>query len=75
MQYATLVNTWTWVQLPKFYGVIEINDVILFVEKKHKVVELNRPIFISISVLELSKTLMGFNYKYMKPTFPGIKLC
>ena len=65
-----------WVRNPKFYGVIQINDDTLIVEKKKGKVILNKPIYIGFSILDVSKTLMyDFHYNFAKPNLPNVQLC
>ena len=56
-----------WVRMPQFYGVIEINEDTLIVERKLRTVLLKKPIYVGFSILEISKTLMyDFHYNYMR---------
>ena len=50
---------------------------LLTVEMKKTKVKMNKPIYLSLSILEISKTLMyEFWYNYMKPKYgDNVKLC
>ena len=50
---------------------------LLAIEMKKTKVKMNKPAYLGLSILEISKTLMyEFWYDYMKPTYgDNIKLC
>ena len=54
-----------------------INVVYLAIEMKMTKVKMNKPVYLALSILEISKTLMyEFWYDYMKPKYgDNVKLC
>ena len=65
-----------WVRNPAFYGVIEITEDTLLIEKKIRKVKLNKPMYDGFSILDISKTLMyDFHYNFAKPNLPNVQLC
>eukprot|EP00794_Sanderia_malayensis_P013188 gene13188-biopygen10516 len=76
MPYGDGIVLRRWVRNPKFYGVIEINEDTLLVEKKIGKVKLNKPMYVGFSILDISKTLMyDFHYNFAKPNLPNVPLC
>jgi hypothetical protein len=58
------------VAMPNFNSVSILDENFVAVQMNKLSVELDRPIYVGFSVLELSKTLMySFHYDYMLPTF------
>ena len=54
-----------------------ISEDLSIIEMKKPEVKMNKPIYLGLSILEISKTLMyEFWYDYMKPKYNGnVKLC
>ena len=61
---------------PGFKRFAIFDENLVGVELVKPVVELNKPIYVGATVLELSKlTMMHFFYKVFKPRFPEAELC
>ena len=62
---------------PNFRTINLISEDFLIIEMKKTKVKMNKPIYLGLSILEISKTLMyEFWYDYMKPKFDNkVKLC
>ena len=62
---------------PKYQTKKWFSENLLAVEMKKAKVKMNKPIYLGLSILELSKTLMyEFRYDYMKPKYgDDVKLC
>ena len=53
-----------------------ISEDLSIIEMKKTKVKMNKPIYLGLSLLEISKTLMyEFWYDYMKPKYNDVKLC
>ena len=60
---------------PTYKSVIEISDEICAVERIKATVTLNKPIYLGLCVLDLSKVLMyDFYYNKLSQIFPNVKL-
>ena len=56
---------------PEYQGYKEFNESLYAISMKKKEVKLNKPVFIGVAVLELSKLLMyEFYYDYFKKKYP-----
>ena len=65
-----------YVRLPNFYNSIEITDEISIIQFKYGEVMLNKPIYVGLSILDISKTLMyNCHYEFMMKKFinDGVK--
>ena len=65
-----------YVRLPNFYNSIEITDEISIIQFKYREVKLDKPIYVGLSILDISKTLMyNFQYEFMMKKFikDGVK--
>ena len=65
-----------YVRLPNLYNSIEITDEISIIQFKYSEVKLNKPIYVGLSILDISKTLMyNFHYEFMMKKFikDGVK--
>ena len=62
---------------PKYHTINLISEDLSIIEMKKTKVEMNKPIYLGLSILEISKTLMyEFWYDYMKPKYANnVKLC
>ena len=62
---------------PKYHTVNLISEDLSIIEMKKTKVKMNKPIYLGLSILEISKTLMyEFWYDYMKPKYANnVKLC
>ena len=62
---------------PNYHTVTLISEDLSIIERKKTKVKMNRPIYLGLSILEISKTLMHeFWYDYMKPKYGNdVKLC
>ena len=62
---------------PNYHTINLISEDLSIIEKKKTKVKMNKPIYLGLSILEISKTLMyEFWYDYMKPKYNGnVKLC
>ena len=62
---------------PNYYTINLISEDLSITEIKKTKVKMNKPIYLGLSVLEISKTLMyEFWYDYMKPKYDNdVKLC
>ena len=62
---------------PNYHTINYISEDLSIIEMKRTKVEMNKPIYLGLSVLEISKLLMyEFWYDYMKPKYDdNIKLC
>ena len=59
-----------YVRLPYFYNSIEITDEISIIQFKYSEVKLNKPIYVGLSILDISKILMyNFHYEFMMKKF------
>ena len=65
-----------YVRLPNVYTSIEITDEISIIQFKYSEVKLDKPIYVGLSILDISKTLMyNFHYEFMMKKFikDGVK--
>ena len=62
---------------PNYHTINLISEDFSIIEMKKTKVKMNKPIYLGLSILEISKTLMyGFWYDYMKPKYnSNVKLC
>ena len=62
---------------PNYHTINLISEDLSIIEMKKTKVKMNKPIYLSLSILEISKTLMyEFWYDYMKPKYNNdVKLC
>ena len=62
---------------PNYHTINLISEDLSIIEMKKTKVKMNQPIYLGLSILEISKTLMyEFWYDYMKPKYNGnVKLC
>ena len=62
---------------PNYYTINLISEDLSIIEMKKTKVKMNKPIYLGLSMLEISKTLMyEFWYDYMKPKYNNdVKLC
>ena len=62
---------------PNYHTINLITEDLSIIEMKNTKVKMNKPIYLGLSILEISKTLMyEFWYDYMKPKYNGnVKLC
>ena len=62
---------------PNYHTINLISEDLSIIEMKKTKVKLNKPIYLGLSVLEISKILMyGFWYDYMKPKYnDNLRLC
>ena len=62
---------------PNYHTINLISEDLSIIEMKETKVKMNKPIYLGLSILEISKTLMyEFWYDYMKPKYNGnVKLC
>ena len=61
---------------PNYYTINLISEDLSIIEMKKTKVKMNKPIYLGLSILEISKTLMyEFWYDYMKPKYNDVKLC
>ena len=62
---------------PNYHTINLISDDLSIIEMKKTKVKMNKPIYLGLSILEISKTLMyEFWYDYMKPKYnDDVKLC
>ena len=62
---------------PNYHTTKHFSDNLIAIEMKKIRVKMNKPIYLGISVLDISKTLMyEFYYDYIKPNYQGkAKLC
>ena len=62
---------------PNYHTINLISEDLSIIEMKKTKVEMNKPIYLGLSILEISKTLMyEFWYDYMKPKYGNkVKLC
>ena len=62
---------------PNYCTVNLISEDLSIIEMKKTKVKMNKPIYLGLSILEISKTLMyEFWYDYMKPKYANnVKLC
>ena len=62
---------------PNYHTTKWFSENLLAIEMKKTKVEMNKPIYLGLSILEISKTLMcEFWYDYMKPKYgDNVKLC
>ena len=62
---------------PNYYTINLISENLSITEMKKTKVKMNKPIYLVLSILEISKTLMyEFWYDYMKPKYDNnVKLC
>ena len=62
---------------PNYQTINLISEDLSIIEMKKTKVKMNKPIYLGLSILEISKTLMyEFWYDYMKPKYNGnVKLC
>ena len=62
---------------PNYHTINLISEDLLIIEMEKTKVKMNKPIYLSLSILEISKTLMyEFWYDYMKPKYGNhVKLC
>ena len=62
---------------PNYYTTKWFSENLLAIEIKKTKVKMNKPIYLGLSILDISKTLMyEFWYNYMKPKYgDNVKLC
>ena len=62
---------------PNYHTIKLISEDLSIIEMKKSKVKMNKPIYLGLSILEISKTLMyEFWYDYMKPKYGNdVKLC
>ena len=62
---------------PNYHTINLISQDLTIIEMKKTKVKMNKPIYLGLSILEISKTLMfEFRYDYMKPKYGNnVKLC
>ena len=62
---------------PNYHTINLISEDLSIIEMKKTKVKMNKPIYLGLSILEISKTLMyEFLYDYMKPKYGNnVKLC
>ena len=62
---------------PNYHTINLISEDLSIIEMKKTKVKMNKPIYLGLSILEISKTLMyKFWYDYMKPKYnDNAKLC
>ena len=62
---------------PNYHTINLISEELSIIEMKKTKVKMNKPIYLGLSILEISKTLMyKFWYDYMKPKYANnVKLC
>ena len=62
---------------PNYHTMNYISEVLSIIEMKRTKVKMNKPIYLGLSILEISKLLMyEFWYDYMKPKYgDNVKLC
>ena len=62
---------------PNYYTINSISKDLSIIEMKKTKVKMNKPIYLGLSILKISKTLMyEFWYDYMKPKYnDNVKLC
>ena len=62
---------------PNYHRTKWFSENIIAIEMKKTKVKINKPVYLGLSILEISKTLMyEFWYDYMKPKYGGnVKLC
>ena len=62
---------------PIYHTINLISEDLSIIEMKKTKVKMNKPIYVGLSILEISKTLMyEFWYDYMKPKYnDNVKLC
>ena len=62
---------------PNYHTINLISEDLSIIEMKKTKVKINKPIYLGLSILEISKTLMyEFWYDYMKPKYNNdVKLC
>ena len=62
---------------PNYHTINLISEYLSIIEMKKTKVKMNEPIYLGLSILEISKTLMyEFWYDYMKPKYNNdVKLC
>ena len=62
---------------PNYHTINLISEDLSIIEMKKNKVKMNKPIYLGLSILEISKTLMyEFWYDYMKPKYnDNVKLC
>ena len=66
-----------WVSEPNYHTINLISEDLSIIEMKKTKLKMNKPIYLGLSILEISKTLMyEFWYDYMKPKYNNnVKLC
>ena len=61
---------------PNCHTINLISEDLSIIEMKKTKVKMNKPIYLRLSILEISKILMyEFWYDYMKPRYNDVKLC
>ena len=62
---------------PNYHTINLISEDLSIIEMKKTKVKMNKPIYLGLSILEISKILMyEFSYDYMKPKYnDNVKLC
>ena len=62
---------------PNYHTINLISEDLSIIEMKETKVKMNKPIYLGLSILEISKILMyEFRYDYMKPKYDNnVKLC
>ena len=55
---------------PNYHAINRFSENLLAIEMKKTKVKMNKPVYLGLSILEISKTLMyTFWYDYMKPKY------
>ena len=62
---------------PSYHATKYFSENLLAIEMKKAKVKMNKPVYLGVSILDISKTLMyGFWYDYIKPKYQDkAKLC
>ena len=62
---------------PNYYAIKCFSETLVAIEMKKTKIKMNKPIYLGLSLLEISKILMSeFWYNYMKPKYgDNVKLC
>ena len=64
------------VSKPGFKRFTIFDEDLVGVELVKPVIQLDKPVYVGVAVLDLSKlTMMNFWYRTLKPKFPEAKLC
>ena len=61
---------------PNYHTTNGFSENLLVIEMKKTKVKLNKPVYLGMSILDISKTMYEFRYDYVKPKYKGkAKLC